>query len=187
MPLGASVSVNGVCLTITAKAEGLHLSTELCFDLSPETLSKSNLGFLKIEDAVHLERALSMQDSLGGHLVSGHVDGVGEIDSIRKEGDWCIFTFALQGACRQAVAPYLVSKGSIAVDGVSLTVNQVRDFDDRTDFDVCLIPHTLKATRFLELKIGDKINLEADLMAKYASRFSSYFAKESASGGLNLV
>ncbi len=153
--VGASLAVNGVCLTVVEAADGL-----LAFDLSPETLSRTGLGRLRPGAPVNLERPVSLLGRLGGHLVLGHVDGVGEVVSVEPEGTG--------GATMVVRAPagllrYLVEKGSVAVDGVSLTVAGVEG--DR--FRVALIPHTLAVTTLGEVGPGDPVNLEVDVVAKY--------------------
>lgn len=182
--MGASIAFNGVCLTLVAREKvseefisgadlALRPGTQgwaLAFDVSPETLACTNLGSLQKHDALHLEPSLGVGDPLGGHLVSGHVDAVAQIWRREKVNEFEVFEFELEGVARAKVAPYLVPKGSVAVDGVSLTVNGVRDTAARTYFDVMLIPHTLELTRFRELPVGARVNLEADLVAKYVTR-----------------
>ena len=158
LPLGASMAVNGVCLTIVARR-----ARRFEADLGPETLACSTLGSLKASDRVHLERPLRLGDMLGGHLVTGHVDGVGKVESARKQGD----TLALRLDAPEAVAPFLVKKGSIAIDGVSLTINEV----DGRSVEVWLIPHTLSVTLLGGLRAGGRVNMEADMIAKQVARF----------------
>jgi riboflavin synthase len=167
--LGASISINGCCLTVVSN-EPAAQGRVLAFEVSPESLDRTNLASLKSQDLVHLEAALRMGDALGGHVVSGHVDGLGLVHQVEQVGDCLQLTFSLNDRARKDVGPYLVPKGSICVDGVSLTVNGVRDIENTSFFDVMLIPHTLKVTRFATLKVGDKVNLEADILAKYAER-----------------
>jgi riboflavin synthase len=148
--VGDSIAVNGVCLTVAASKEGL-----LAFDLAEETLERTTLGSLEAGDPVNLERPVTLLSRLGGHLVQGHVDGVGTVQG-REEG---IMTISLPEALR----PYVVEKGSIAVDGVSLTVASLRN----GTFTVALVPHTLKATTLGDVSGGDHVNLEVDVLAKY--------------------
>lgn len=156
--LGASVSHAGCCLTVTEKGPGWF-----AVEVSGETLSKTTLGDWKAGDRVNLERASRLGDELGGHIVSGHVDGLGRVLSVTPEG----------GSRRieiEAPAPlhrYIAAKGSITVDGVSLTVNAV---DGRT-FGVNIIPHTWENTTLGELKAGDPVNLEIDMLARYLARW----------------
>jgi riboflavin synthase len=154
LTLGESVAVNGACLTVVA-----HDGETCRFQLGPETLARTNLGELKVGDRVNLERSLRLCDRLGGHLVQGHVDGVGRVAERRTEGDWVTVWFT----CPPALASQMVSKGSVAVDGVSLTVVDVGE--DR--FSVALIPHTLAHTTLGFKGPGAAVNLETDLLAKY--------------------
>jgi riboflavin synthase len=159
LALGASIAVSGVCLTVVGR-RGRRFQA----DLGPETLARTTLGALAPGDRVHLERALRMGDELGGHLVSGHVDGVGRIAGRRPEGD----ALTLRIAAPAAVAPFLARKGSVAVDGVSLTINEV---DDKV-FSVTLIPHTLAVTCLGERQRSDRVNIEVDLIAKHVARLA---------------
>jgi len=155
--LGESIAINGVCLTVVEKTLG-----RADFQLAPETLRKSNLGNLTIGSLVNLERALRMGDRLGGHWVQGHVDGVGSLLKREKDGDWEKFIFQMP----TTLSRYLVAKGSITINGVSLTVVEVS-----TDtFSVALIPHTLAITNLGVLREGDPVNLEVDILAKYVER-----------------
>jgi riboflavin synthase len=155
--LGASIAVNGACLTVVARRKrGFDA------ELGPETLALTTLGQLRAGDRVHLERPLRMGDELGGHLVSGHVDGTGTVTARKPQGD----SLTLRIAAPAEVASFLARKGSVTVDGVSLTINEVRG---RT-FSVTLIPHTLSVTRLGERQRGDRVNIEADLLAKQVAR-----------------
>jgi riboflavin synthase len=155
--VGDSVAVNGVCLTVVDRDDGA-----LAFDLASETLARSTLDALRPDDAVNLERPVTLATRLGGHLVQGHVDGVGAVDAVdRDAGGWVLRIRPPAGLER-----YLVEKGSIAVDGVSLTVAAVAD----GGFAVALIPHTLAATTLGERRAGDSVNLEVDVLAKYVER-----------------
>lgn len=155
--IGDSIAVNGCCLTVV-RIDGARLS----FQAGSETLSRTNLGALWTGHAVNLERSLILGDRLGGHLVTGHVDGLGTLAERRDEGDWSLFWFATSAELMQQVAP----KGSIAVDGVSLTVVDVAP----ERFSVALIPHTLSMTTLGQLAVGGTVNLETDLIAKYVAR-----------------
>lgn len=161
LPIGASIAVNGACLTMVARRSGHPSSFQA--DLGPETLACTTLGGLGPGRRVHLEPALALGDPLGGHMMSGHVDGTGRIEGARKVGD----AFALRIAAPDEIAPYLFKKGSIAVDGVSLTVNDVVG----ASFEVLLIPHTLAVTLLGELRPNDQVNLEADMIAKQVARY----------------
>ena len=152
--LGDSVAISGCCLTVvTMNGESLE------FDAGPETLSRTILGRLTKGDTVNLERAVRVGDRLGGHFVSGHVDAVGKLTQREDAKDWSTFWIQMPGALRSQMA----SKGSVAVDGVSLTLVAVES--DR--FSVQLIPHTLAVTTLGRLKVGDQVNLETDILAKY--------------------
>ena len=155
--LGASISCAGCCLTVVEKTE-----SRFSVDASGETLSKTTLGAWAEGTEVNLERALRLGDELGGHLVSGHVDGVGDVVSIREEGASRRIVFEVP----PGLARYIASKGSIAVDGVSLTVNEV----DGRRFGVNIIPHTWTHTTFRNLVAGSRVNLEIDLLARYVAR-----------------
>jgi len=155
--LGESVAVNGVCLTVTVNDGG-----EMQADVGPETARVTTLGSMRIGQAVNLERALRAGDRLGGHFVQGHVDGVGTVDSIRRDGDanWLTISFPA------ALAPLFIPKGSVAVDGISLTVAALRD----RQFDVMIIPFTWAHTNLSALRVGEPVNLECDMIGKYVAR-----------------
>lgn len=155
--LGASIANNGVCLTVVEKGPGWFK-----VDASAETLSKTTLGRWQVGTPVNLERSLRLGDELGGHLVYGHVDGVIEVLDVRPEGDSHRWTFRVPEALSRYVAP----KGSVALDGVSLTVNEV----DGATFGVNIIPHTSQHTTFGGLKPGDVMNFEVDMLARYVAR-----------------
>lgn len=155
--LGESIAVNGVCLTVIA-----FDATSFKADASTETLALTTLGRLPLGAALNLERAMRPTDRLGGHIVSGHVDGLGTVQSIADDARAQRWRFTAPAA----LLKYVAKKGSICVDGTSLTVNEVDD----EGFEVALIPHTVAHTRFAETRIGDAVNLEIDLMARYAER-----------------
>lgn len=157
IPMGGSVAVNGVCLTLVAK-KGRRFEA----DLGPETLARTTLGRLAPGDKVHLERPLRMGDPLGGHLVAGHVDGVGTIRTVRPEGD----ALTLEVEVPSDLAGYLAPKGSLCLDGVSLTINRLKG----RRASVTLIPHTLAVTHLGALRVGDPVNVETDLLAKHIGR-----------------
>lgn len=152
---GESVAVNGCCLTVLPGAA-------VAFDLSRETLAKTSLGVLKPGDLVNAERALKAGDALGGHLMAGHVDGLAALTSIEPQGDGALWTLEAPSE----LARFIADKGSVALDGVSLTPFNVRG----ASFQVALIPHTLQATQFHARKAGDRLNLEVDLLARYVQR-----------------
>ena len=157
MAPGDSVSVSGVCLTVTTWEPGRFTA-----DISRETLSKTTLGSLKPGSAVNLERALTLSGRLGGHLVYGHVDGVGVIREIRPEGEARVFHIQAD----PSIMKFIVYKGAIAVDGVSLTISAVR----RDAFELALIPTTLARTTLKDARPGVRVNLETDIVGKYVSR-----------------
>jgi len=154
LAIGESIAVDGACLTVTAKQK-----RRFRVDVSPETLRRTTLGRLAKDARVNLERALRVGDRLGGHVVLGHVDGVGTLEKIEPDGDWLLYRFRAPGA----LLPFLVEKGSIAVDGVSLTVFACR----AGRFTVALIPHTLAKTTLGTRRPGDGVNLEADVLLKH--------------------
>lgn len=159
---GDSLAVNGCCLTVV-KAVARGASKLLQFDLLQETWQRTNLQFAKVGALVNLERALRAGDPLGGHFVTGHIDGVGRITRWEKVGaDWL-----LDIAAPSELMRYVVFKGSIAVDGISLTVAGVR----RNGFRIWIIPHTYAVTALRERQVGDAVNLEADLVGKYVEQF----------------
>ncbi|HEY4136298.1 MAG TPA: riboflavin synthase [Alphaproteobacteria bacterium] len=162
--LGASIACSGVCLTVIEKGTdaGKHW---FAVEASPETLSLTTLAKWGVDNAVNLERAMKLGDEFGGHIVSGHVDGVGEVVSATPVGDkWGSTEFVFRAP--SGLMPYIAAKGSVALNGVSLTVNRVED--DR--FAVNVIPHTLKETTFGAAKAGDPVNIEIDMLARYVAR-----------------
>ncbi|HBT76276.1 MAG TPA: riboflavin synthase [Planctomycetaceae bacterium] len=152
-----SVAVNGCCLTVVGM-EG----TTMAFQAGPETLARTNLGELVVGSPVNLERALALGDRLGGHFVSGHIDGQATLVKIDDHGDWMDYYFSVP----RELAVQMASKGSVAVDGVSLTLVRC----DHDLFSVALIPYTLRVTTLGARKIGDKVNIETDILAKYVQR-----------------
>jgi riboflavin synthase len=165
LELGESVSVSGACLTVVAvSSRGFEA------DLSPETLACTTLGALPVGGRVNLERALAASARLGGHLVTGHVDGLARVLEVVKLGD----SVSVRFECDQELARYVAAKGSVALDGVSLTVNEVSGHA----FSVMLIPHTLGMTTLSDLAAGSLLNLEVDLVARYVARFLETAAPE---------
>lgn len=155
--IGDSICVNGCCLTVV-KIEGNLLE----FDAGSETLSRTNLGRLKVGDPVNLERSLKPDGRMGGHYVSGHVDSIGTVKSRIDDGEWAEFWFTVPKSLTRQMA----SKGSVTIDGISLTLVEVQ-----TDcFSVAIVPHTLSVTTLGARKIGDQVNIETDLLAKYVER-----------------
>ena len=154
MPRGASIGVNGACLTIIKKT-----AKAFTVDVSAETLKRTSLQELAVGSAVNLERPMRLADRLGGHLVTGHVDGSAKILDMSTEGEFTIISFAVP----PVMTPLLVRKGSVAVDGISLTINDCR----RGRFSVAIIPYTLQHTNLRARRVGDKVNIETDLIGKY--------------------
>jgi riboflavin synthase len=163
---GDSIAVNGVCLTVVANGEGAFTA-----DVMRETLVRSSLGALEAGDAVNLERAARLDARIGGHLVQGHVDGTAKVEGISPSDNWSLVRFTLPSA----LARYVVEKGSITVDGVSLTVVEVGD----DFFTVSLIPETLTATTLGSREVGDLVNLEVDAIAKYVERLMQWSTRDS--------
>lgn len=170
LQIGASIAVNGCCLTVVAfdSEQGIFR-----FEAGSETLARTNLGKLAVGSFVNLERSLQLGDRLGGHLVTGHIDGPGTLRKVVTEGEWAFYWFEVgpELACQMA------SKGSVAVDGVSLTLVEVTD----SQFSVALIPHTLKVTTLGDLQVGDRVNIETDLLAKYVQRQLAFSASHAGS------
>ena len=162
--LGASIACSGVCLTVIDKAPGWF-----AVDISAESVSRTAPGMWTSGRRLTLERALKLGDELGGHIVTGHVDGIGEVREVAPEGDSRRVTIAAP----RALAPFVAPKGSITVDGVSLTVNTVTDYSDGFDFTLNIIPHTAAVTTFGELAPGRAVNLEIDVLARYLQRMES--------------
>ena len=162
--IGASIACDGVCLTVIA----LGSSPRNWFDveISAESLSKTNIDGWAPGKRINLERALKVGDELGGHIVSGHVDGLAEVVGLRPEGDSLRVTFRAP----HALAGFIAPKGSVALNGTSLTVNEV----EGCDFGINFIPHTQKATTWGEVKLGDRVNLEVDTMARYVARLREW-------------
>ena len=160
--LGESIAIDGACMTVVA-SEGTAFSVEV----SPESLARTTLGSRSAGDPVNLERALAVGDRMGGHYVTGHVDTTGALSAIEPAGDCLKMTFSAPGGMK-----YLVEKGSIAIDGISLTVNGVQD--DAETFDVMVIPHTQQETSLRIKAPGDPVNLEFDLLGKYVERIAAF-------------
>jgi riboflavin synthase len=170
--IGASIACEGVCLTVIAKGKspgtGSKAGDWFDVDISAETLSKTNIGHngWPVGHRINLERALRVGDELGGHIVSGHVDGVAQVIATRPEGDSLRVTFRAPEALARFIAP----KGSVALNGTSLTVNEV----DGCDFGVNFIPHTQKVTTWGRVAVGDPVNMEVDTMARYVARLRDW-------------
>lgn len=157
--VGDSIAINGVCLTVVSFDERSFKA-----DVMPETYRKTTLHQCKIGERVNLERAMSSQGRFGGHLVQGHVDGTGKVKSLRQDGNAVVYTIA---ADQPSLTTYMIPKGSVALDGISLTLVEVHD----DTFTVSIIPHTLQETTLGDRKPGDAVNIECDMMGKYVQRF----------------
>lgn len=155
--IGASIANSGVCLTVIETGPDWY-----AVQASGETLSKTTLGGWQVGSRVNLERALKVGDELGGHIVSGHVDGVGEVVSVRDDGESKRFVFRVPASLKN----FMATKGSVAIDGVSLTVNEV----EGDTFGVNIIPHTQQVTLFGEYRVGTRVNVEIDMLARYVAR-----------------
>ncbi|MGE0775086.1 MAG: riboflavin synthase [Sphingomonadaceae bacterium] len=163
--IGASIACSGACLTVVQKGAGWF-----AVDISAESVARTGPGRWQAGSRVNLERALKIGDELGGHIVTGHVDDVGVVRSVEAEGDSERVTIAVP----PSLAPYLAPKGSITVEGVSLTVNDVRDLPDGTMFEINIIPHTAAMTTLSELAPGKSVNLEIDILSRYLARMQDY-------------
>lgn len=164
LQLGDSVAVNGVCLTVTSIGRSIFTA-----DIMPETLNRSSLSDLKTGSLVNLERAMPVNGRFGGHIVSGHIDGIGEI--IRKQKDDIAHWYSIKAD--ETVLKYIVEKGSIAIDGISLTIGQVA----KDNFSISVIPHTAKETTLFTKVIGDTVNLENDIIGKYVEKLIHFETK----------
>jgi riboflavin synthase len=164
--VGDSIAVSGACLTIVDFRDNIF-----AVDVAPETLSKTTLGQAKVGDRVNLERSLCLGDRLDGHLVTGHVDGVGVVRAKRPMANAILFAFGVP----EPLSRYIVEKGSVAVDGISLTVNACK----RSTFEVSIIPHTARITSMGFKKVGDQVNIETDIIGKYVERFTRHSADTS--------
>jgi riboflavin synthase len=160
--MGESVAIAGACMTVVAMAGGALGGGEFAVDVSAESLRRTTLGDLGEGDAVNLERAMKLGDRLGGHIVSGHIDGTGVVEQVRAEGESSIYTFRID----RALMPMLVEKGSVAVDGTSLTCFHCRD----AFFDVAVIPHTQAATTLGSRGPGARVNIEVDVLGKHVAK-----------------
>ncbi|MBM7555520.1 riboflavin synthase [Halanaerobacter jeridensis] len=159
--IGDSIATNGVCLTVTDFSEN-----EFEVDVTPETMRKSSLGELSIRDKVNLERALRLKDRLGGHLVSGHIDGTGKIAEKKREDNAILITIRPE----PKLLKYIIAEGSIAIDGISLTVAKLT----QDSFTVSIIPHTNEVTTLSSKKVGNIVNLETDMIGKYVERMMEF-------------
>jgi riboflavin synthase len=160
LEIGESMAVNGVCLSLTRKEKNL-----LCFDLSEETISRTNLGTLRRGEKLNLELSLTLSSPLSGHLVTGHIDSTGKVTAVRKKGPGIRLTIAFPAD----LSPYIIPKGSLAIDGVSLTIAKCRS----SSLEVEIIPITLKKSNLIFLKPGNTVNIECDIIGKYVYNWLS--------------
>lgn len=163
--IGDSIAINGTCLTVVSIS-----GTEFAVDVAPETLSKTIFEDARTGDCVNLERALRLSDRISGHLVSGHVDGVGTIASKRSLANAILIAINVP----EELGKYIIKKGSVAVDGISLTVNQC----DARSFEVSIIPHTAAITTIGKKNVGDQVNIETDIIGKYVECFTKHYVGE---------
>ncbi|MEW6377101.1 MAG: riboflavin synthase [Thermodesulfobacteriota bacterium] len=171
LQLGDSISINGVCMTIVEKK-----GQSVGLDMSSETLQKTILGELKEGERVNVERPLKLADRLGGHIVTGHIDGIGVITEKRKEREFLNLRIRIP----RSVSRYVVQKGSIAIDGISLTVNEYQG----EEIQMTLIPYTLEKTTLIDKRVGDRVNVEADILGKYVEKLLT--RREGKSEGVDL-
>ncbi|SDZ08989.1 riboflavin synthase [Thermoactinomyces sp. DSM 45892] len=162
--LGDSIAVNGVCLTVTKMDHGFFYA-----DVMPETYQRTCLQFLRSDDPVHLERAVALGDRMGGHFVQGHVDGIAKLIKKQPAENAVLFQFEIEPSWTK----FMIPKGSIAINGTSLTLVEVTD----TTFSVSLIPHTMRETQFGSLVTGDRVNIECDMMAKYIAKWTGVYSE----------
>ena len=166
--LGASIACSGACLTVVAKGPGWF-----AVDISAESIARTAPGMWQQGRRLNLERAMRLGDELGGHIVTGHVDGIGRISGLRDEGG----SIRLSVTAGADLAPYIAAKGSVTLDGVSLTVNSVEDNGRDVTFGLNIIPHTAAVTTFDDLAIGRDLNVEIDVLARYLGRMEQYRAR----------
>ena len=169
--LGASIACSGVCLTVVDKAPGWF-----AVDVSGETVSRTAQGQWRAGSRLNLERAMKLGEELGGHIVTGHVDGIGEVTALESVGDSLKVTISAEAD----LAPFIAPKGSVTLDGISLTVNTVTDRPDGFDFTVNIIPHTAAVTTFDALGVGRVLNIEIDVLARYLGRMRSLMENHTA-------
>jgi riboflavin synthase len=165
--MGASIACSGACMTVVDKGAGWF-----AIDMSGESVSRTAPGLWVAGGTLNLERSMKIGDELGGHIVTGHIDGIGEVMGVCPEGD----SHRVGIRVPDGIAPFVATKGSITVDGVSLTVNDVRDADDGTHFSVNIIPHTWAVTTLGQLTTGAHVNLEIDILARYLARMQAHAA-----------
>ena len=169
--IGESIAVNGVCLTVVSKA-----GSQFSADLSPETVFKTTFSTKRAGDRVNVERAMRLSDRINGHLVSGHIDGVGAVSARREDANAIVITIAVP----PELAKYMIPKGSVAVDGISLTINHC----DQDSFGISIIPHTAQLTSIGYYTVGDAVNIETDMLGKYVARLLKEGKQGTPDGGV---
>ncbi len=172
LKLGDSISISGVCLTVTGIQE-----QSVDVQVSNETIARTNFGQYSVGTQVNIERPLTLNSPLGGHLVSGHIDGTAKCVSITPDGDSHRIVFEVSG---EALGKFMVQKGSVTIDGISMTVNSVVDRESLTQFDVNVIPHTLSVTTLGSLRVNESVHIEVDNVARYVNRLMEYYGLERA-------
>ena len=170
LDLGESIAVNGVCLTVTEFLKKNDTQSTVSFFVSKESLDVTNLGLLSPEDSVNLEQSVSLQTRLSGHMVQGHVDGMAQLVDLSSHSESRLLTFKLS----KSLGRYCVSKGSIALNGMSLTLQSVLDQDDSTLIQVMIIPYTWNHTNLCRLQVGGWVNIKVDMIAKYVERLCQH-------------
>ena len=178
LALGESVAVNGICLTVTKSDEN-----SFCADVTPETFRRTSLSLLSAGSIVNLERAMKADDRFGGHIVSGHIDGTGRLTAIRREDNAFNVFFRVE----KPLFRYIIEKGSVSLDGISLTVASVKDEGNYGEFSVAVIPHTWENTALKTKRVGSIINVECDVVGKYIEHFLSIGSEKTAETSIDMT
>jgi len=178
LSLGESVAVNGICLTVTK-----HDDASFCADVTPETFRRTSLSLLSAGSPVNLERAMRADGRFGGHIVSGHIDGTGRLTAIRRENNAYNVFFRVE----KSLARYIIEKGSVALDGISLTVASVRDEGNYGEFSVAVIPHTWENTALKNKRVGSVINVECDVVGKYIEHFVNLGKEDKSQSNIDML
>lgn len=178
LSLGESVAVNGICLTVTK-----HDDASFCADVTPETFRRTSLSLLSAGSPVNLERAMRADGRFGGHIVSGHIDGTGRLTAIRREDNAYNVFFRVE----KSLARYIIEKGSVALDGISLTVASVRDEGIYGEFSVAVIPHTWENTALKNKRVGSVINVECDVVGKYIEHFVNLGKEDKSQSNIDML
>lgn len=178
LSIGESVAVNGICLTVTK-----HDDASFCADVTPETFRRTSLSLLSAGSPVNLERAMRADGRFGGHIVSGHIDGTGRLTAIRREDNAYNVFFRVE----KSLARYIIEKGSVALDGISLTVASVRDEGNYGEFSVAVIPHTWENTALKNKRVGSVINVECDVVGKYIEHFVNLGKEDKSQSNIDML